>query len=132
MKRKEYQDIIEVLEIKLKHLQNDFLLTKEESETTSMKYLEIMLELKEKNQQLVDLQKNLEQMVDQRTEQLEEAQKVLQQKSEELQIMVDSSPSMIFIKDISDLIGQNEKLPQLRFIFEPCHISPNIGASIFL
>jgi PAS domain S-box-containing protein len=100
MKRKEYQDIIEVLEIKLKHLQNDFLLTKEESETTSMKYLESMLELKEKNQQLVDLQKNLEQMVDQRTEQLEEAQKVLQQKSEELQIMVDSSPSMIFIKDI--------------------------------
>jgi len=93
---------IHTLEIKLKHLQNDFDVTREEFEGTTQKYLDILQELKEKNYQLMDLQKNLENLVKQRTSQLEQTRKILQQKSEELQTMIDSSPAMIFYKDRSD------------------------------
>ncbi|MBN2290092.1 MAG: PAS domain-containing protein [Candidatus Glassbacteria bacterium] len=116
MSRKKLLDIIDTLEIRLKHLRNDYLLTKDEYEDTTRKYLEILAELKDKNRQLLDFQRNLEETVSRRTEQLEQTKKILQQKSEELQIMVDSSPSMIFYKDnlgryvrvnkaFSDLIG---------------------------
>lgn len=99
MGRTSTKDELDVLRIKLKHLQNDFELTKEEYETTSRRYLDIMVELKQKNEQLVDLQKNLEKLVASRTAQLEKTQKVLQQKSEELQVMIDCSPAMIFYQD---------------------------------
>ncbi|MBW7996155.1 MAG: response regulator [Candidatus Glassbacteria bacterium] len=93
------RDEQETLRIKLKHLQNDFELTREEYESTSRRYLDILVELKNKNEQLIDLQKNLEKLVASRTEQLEKTQQVLQQKSEELQVMIDCSPAMIFYKD---------------------------------
>ena len=93
------KDLIDSLQIKIKHLQNDFSLTKEEYETATRKYLDILFELKEKNNELLELQKNLEEMVSRRTEQLEETKKTLQQKSEELQIMLDASPAMIFYMD---------------------------------
>jgi PAS domain S-box-containing protein len=93
------EEQIATLQIKLKHLQNDFDLTREEYETASRRYLEIMLELRQKNVQLLDLQKNLEKLVADRTSQLEKTQKVLQQKSEELQTMIDCSPAMIFYQD---------------------------------
>ena len=92
-------DKIHTLEIKLKHLQNDFDVTRQEYEAATGKYFDIMLELKGKNSQLLDLQKNLENLVRQRTEQLEQVRKILQQKSEELQTMIDCSPAMIFYKN---------------------------------
>ena len=93
------KEVVNSLEIQLKHLRNDFELTKEEYELASAKYLDILAELKGKNKELLDLQKNLEKMVVQRTQQLEKTKKNLQQKSEELQTMIDSSPAMIFYKD---------------------------------
>ncbi len=92
-------DKLSTLEIKLKHLQNDFELTREEYDTASRRYLDIVLELKQKNDQLLDLQKNLENLVAARTEELEKTQRVLQQKSEELENIIDCSPAMIFYKD---------------------------------
>ncbi len=90
---------LSIIKIKLKHLQNDFELTREEYDTASRRYLEIVLELKQKNDQLLDLQKNLENLVAKRTEELEKTQRILQQKSEELQAIMDCSPTMIFYKD---------------------------------
>lgn len=99
MNDKDLRNIIDSLEIQLKHLRNDFELTKEEYELATAKYLDILAELKEKNKELVHLHKNLEKMVMRRTGQLEETKKILQQRSEELQIIIDSSPAMIFYKD---------------------------------
>ena len=79
MARKKAQDIIDTLEIKLKHLRNDYTLTKQEYEETTKKYFEILCEVKDKNRQLLDLQKNLEDIVTRRTRQLEQAKKTLQQ-----------------------------------------------------
>jgi len=93
------REIIDSLEIQLKHLRNDFELTKGEYEQATAKYLDILDELKAKNKELVNLHKNLEKMVAQRTRQLEKTKKILQQKSGELQTMIDSSPAMIFYKD---------------------------------
>jgi len=99
MKNEEQKYTIDSLEIQLRHLRNDFELTKEEYEQASAKYLNILVELKEKNQELVHLHKNLGKIVSQRTRQLEKTKKILQQKNEELQTMIDSSPAMIFYKD---------------------------------
>ena len=99
MNNKDLRNIIDSLEIQLKHLRNDFELTKEEYELATAKYLDILMELKGKNKELVHLHKNLEKIVARRTQQLEETKKILQQKNEELQIMIDSSPAMIFYKD---------------------------------
>jgi PAS domain S-box-containing protein len=94
-------DELSTLKIKLKHLQNDFELTRDEYETASQQYLDMVLELKKKNDQLLDLQKNLENLVTERTEELENTQRILLHKSEELQTIVDCSPAMIFYKDTS-------------------------------
>jgi len=99
MKKSELEEKIESLEIQLRHLENDYILTKEENEKSIEKYIEILSELKKKNQKLQDLQENLEKIVEERTKELKKSQKFLQEKGEELQIMLDSSPAMIFYKD---------------------------------
>jgi len=99
MVKNKLKDMVESLEIRLKHLENDYLVTKEENEISTTKYLEILSELKDKNKKLHDLQKNLEKKIEERTRELRKSEKILQEKSEELQIMLDSSPAMIFYKD---------------------------------
>jgi len=99
MKKHNPKEVIDSLKIRLKHLKNDYLLTREEYENTTRKYLDILSELKERNKQLVHLQSNLEEIVARRTEQLQETKKILLQKSEELEAIIDSSPSLIFYKD---------------------------------
>jgi len=99
MEKEELKEKIESLEIQLRHLENDYILTKEENEESIEKYIEILSELKEKNQKLQNLQENLEKIVEARTKELKESQKFLQEKGEELQIILDSSPAMIFYKD---------------------------------
>ena len=110
MKDEDFKEVIETLEIKLKHLRNDYLLTKEEYENTTNKYLEILFELREKNEQLLHLQRNLEFIAAERAKQLQETEKMLEHKSEELQIMVDCSPAMIFYKDKKDRFVRVNKL----------------------
>lgn len=99
MRRIKLKEKIEILEIKLKHLKNDYLLTKEENETSTKKYLEILLELEENNAKLQNLQKNLEKIVEERTSDLRKSEKMLKEKNEEQEVMLNSSPAMIFYKN---------------------------------
>jgi len=79
------EEYIEDLEIQLKHLRNDLRITKEEYETTTSKYFEIYTKM--------------EQLVQERTQELEKSRETLEQKGKELQIMLDSSPALIYFKD---------------------------------
>jgi len=110
MDEKQLKDKIESLEIQLRHVTNDYNLTKREFEESTRNYLEILSELREKNQTLQDFQKNLEQIVEKRTEELQESQRILQVKSEEQQIMLDSSPAMIFYTDLANKFVRLNKL----------------------
>ena len=99
MGKSNLQQQIELLEIQLRHLENDYFLTKEEYELSSEKYLEILFELKKRNTELQNLKDNLEKIVEEQTKELKESEKILIAKSNELQIMLDSSPALIFYKD---------------------------------
>lgn len=114
---KELQDKIDALDIQLRHVRNDYQLTRHEFEEATRNYLEVLSEFKEKNKELSALKENLEHMVEKRTKELRESQKILLVKGEEQQIMLDSSPAMIYYTDIegefvrinksfSDAIGQ--------------------------
>ncbi len=74
-----------LLEIKLRHLTNELRLTKEEYERTAKNYF--------------DIYTNLEKKVEKRTDRLVKLQKILKEKNSELQLMLDSSPVMIFYED---------------------------------
>lgn len=120
MKKIQLLEKIESLEIQLRHLRNDYLLTKEEHENSTKKYLGILFEFKKKNKELEDLKSDLEKNVEERTKDLNDSKRKLQVKSEELQVMLDASPAMIFIKDrhskiiranksFADIIGKDVK-----------------------
>jgi len=101
MVNSELQQQIELLEIQLRHLENDYFLTKEEYEQSTEKYLEILFELKNKNTELQTLKDNLEKIVEEQTKELKESERILKAKSNELQIMLDSSRTLIFYKEKS-------------------------------
>ncbi|MCP4725198.1 MAG: response regulator [bacterium] len=99
MDEQKLKDNIEVLEIKLHHLRNDYLITKEEYENSTKKYLELVSQLSEKNNELETLKSNLEILVEERTGELQESEENLRLKNEELQIILDSSPVLIYYKN---------------------------------
>jgi len=76
---------VNLLEIKLRHLNNELRLTREEYERTVKNYF--------------DIYTNLEKKVEQRTERMIKLQKILKEKNSQLQLMLDSSPIMIFFED---------------------------------
>ena len=82
---KQLEEKILLLEIQIKHLQNDLRLTKEEYETSTKNFF--------------DIYSNIEKEVEARTRDIKKLQDVLKAKSQELQIILDSSPGMIFYKD---------------------------------
>jgi len=93
MKKSELQDEFELLEIQLRHLENDYILTKEENEKSTEKYLEILFELKESNQKLLNFQKNLEKIIEEQTKELKESES-------RYRTLFESSPDGILIADI--------------------------------
>jgi len=99
MDNSELQQQIEFLKIQLRHLENDYFLTKEEYEQSTEKYLEIFFELKNKNTELQNLKDNLEKIVEEQTKELKDSERILKAKSNELQIMLDSSRTLIFYKE---------------------------------
>ncbi len=101
MAREELEEKIKLLEMQLRHLDNDFRVTKEEYEHTTARYLEILSELKSKNAALEELQKYLEVRIKMRTRELEESRQMLQHKSWEQEVMLDSTPALIFYKDLN-------------------------------
>lgn len=74
------------LETKIKHLTNELRLTREEYKTKGENYY--------------DLYSNMEKKVAERTREVKELHKTLEEKTGQLQIMLDSSPVMIFYKDL--------------------------------
>ena len=81
------EERIESLEIQLRHVSNDLELTKEEYETSTREYFKIYT--------------NMEELVKKRTGELEKSRKFLEQKGRELQVMLDSSPALIYYKDLN-------------------------------
>jgi len=76
---------IELLETRLRHMQNDYAVTRSENDIATRKYMEILA--------------NQDHLVTQRTTELEESKRVLEQKSSELQIMLDSTLSLFMLVD---------------------------------
>ncbi|MFH1490370.1 MAG: PAS domain-containing protein, partial [Pseudomonadota bacterium] len=90
------EDKILLLETQVRHLKNDLHLTKEENDIAVSNYFE--------------LYSNLEGKVEERAGHIKALQKALAQKARELEVMLDSSPSMIFYKDVDQrLIRVNRK-----------------------
>lgn len=93
--RKQLEDENESLRIQLKHLRNDYDLTRRENEEANRRYLETL--------------KNQEDLIRKRTSELEDSRRSLERKSRELQIMLDSSPSMAFIVDRGDSLVRGNR-----------------------
>jgi PAS domain S-box-containing protein len=87
---KKLEDKAFLLETQIKHLKNDLRLTREESETATTNYFEIYSKLETK--------------VADRTRDIKKLQKLLEQKARELEIMLNSTPGMIFYKDLEQNI----------------------------
>jgi len=82
---KELKEKILQLEVRNKHLTNELQLTEKEKEAARKNYFDII--------------SNMEAKVTERTRETGELRKLTEAKSKELQIMLDSSPAMIFYKD---------------------------------
>ncbi len=80
-----YMDKISLLELKIKHLKNDLLLTRKENESAIANYFEIYSDVEKK--------------VGERTKDVNRLKKKLEQKAKELELMLDASPGIIFFKD---------------------------------
>jgi PAS domain S-box-containing protein len=94
---------INLLETQIKHLNNELSVVKEEYFTSTDNYF--------------DLLSNLEKEVRERTKKLKETQLVLEAKGQELEIMLDSSPGMIFYKDKAQrYIRVNKKFVEITGI----------------
>lgn len=72
-------DLVEELQVRLRHLENDFALTRNEYEDATCKYLTVLAELQRQNAALEALRDNLEQRVQERTERLVVVNRALEQ-----------------------------------------------------
>ncbi len=84
---KKLQEKILLLETRLKHLTNELRLTKQEYEAATKNYFGI--------------HSHIERNVEKRTRELKRLQKTLQTKGQELELMLDYSPGIIFFKDVN-------------------------------
>jgi len=97
---KELENKVFLLETQVKHLKNDLRLTREESENATTNYFEIYSKLETK--------------VTDRTRDIKRLQKLLEQKARELEIMLDSTPGMIFYKDLEqNIIRANREFAKI-------------------
>ena len=101
---KKLEDKILLFEMRAKHLSNELRVTKQEYESSTNNYF--------------DLLSSLEKKVQDRTSELNSAKRVLEVKSHELEIMLDLSPTMICYKDRDHrYIRVNKKFA--KFLGEP-------------
>ena len=73
---------IQDMEIRLRHVENEYLLSQEESRKATLRYIEIMEELRRKNESLETLKNELEERVKIRTASLEASYKALTEEIE--------------------------------------------------
>jgi len=96
----ESDEKIRQFEAKIKHLSNELRLVKEEYETTSDEYYELLSQMEER--------------VEEKTVQLKELHTILELKGRELQAMVDASPGILFYKDATQkFIRVNRKFSEI-------------------
>ena len=81
----EFEKKILVLETQIKHLTNELTIAKQETELSTKNYFDIYTKIERK--------------VEERTAQLRDLQQLLTVKSQELELMLDTSPAAIFYKD---------------------------------
>ena len=79
------QELRELMDNEVRHLENELRLTREEYEQSASRYFE--------------LYSSLEGIVEERTSELRDLQHVLELKGQELEIMIDASPAMIYYID---------------------------------
>jgi len=77
---------VEDMAIRVRHLENDNILTQEENESVFLKYVEMLNEWRKKNSELEILKKHLEQRVQERTVQLENSNRALSEEIRKYQI----------------------------------------------
>lgn len=100
---KKLEDKIVRLETRIKHLTNELCVAKEEYTTSTKDYFDLLSSLEEK--------------VFERTKELKKTQLILEAKGRELEIMLDSSPGMVFYKDKAQrYIRVNKKFVQITGI----------------
>ena len=102
MKKSELKDKFELLEIQLKHLENDYILTKEEYEKSAEKHLEILFELKESNQRLQNFQKNLEKIIEEQTKELKESEekfRTFMETASDLMYIIDKDGDFTYVNE---------------------------------
>lgn len=85
-KRRRREDQVAELQTRLRHATNELHVVRQEYEETTSRYFEIY--------------SHMEQKVAERTRELEELHKRLETKGHELQLIIDSSPDIIYYKDV--------------------------------
>ncbi|MBN2413174.1 response regulator [candidate division KSB1 bacterium] len=99
-KKNDLEQQVKILETKIKHLTNDLNLTRQDYEDSMAKYF--------------DIYSNMEKKVNERTAKLKELQNILKIKNQQLEIMVDSSPGMIFYKNSKEqYVRVNKKFAEM-------------------
>ncbi len=87
LKRRRRQDEVAELQTRLRHATNELHVVRQEHEETTSRYFEIY--------------SHMENKVAERTRELEELHKRLETKGQELQLIIDSSPDIIYYKDVA-------------------------------
>jgi len=96
---------VEDMAIRLKHLENDYSLAKEEYEEAILKYMEILEEWRKKNHELEMLKTHLEQRVQERTVQLENSNRALSEEFRKHQRMEEELVRTRKLESIGVLAG---------------------------
>jgi PAS domain S-box-containing protein len=112
MKQEDAEKIISLLKIELKHLRNDFTLTRQEYESATKNYLDLLFDFKEKNKQLEDLKEDLEKMVAQRTSDLKSSEEKYRTLTENMKDVVYSMDNEGVITYVSPQIARYGFKPQ--------------------
>ncbi len=96
----ELEKTLKILETRVKHLTNDLALTRQDYEDSMARYF--------------DIYSNMEKKVQERADKLQELQSVLKIKNLQLEIIFDSSPALIFYKDIHErYVRVNKKFAEM-------------------
>ncbi|HPG40131.1 MAG TPA: ATP-binding protein [bacterium] len=96
----ELEKNLKILETRVKHLTNDLALTRQDYEESMARYF--------------DIYSNMEKKVQERADKLQELQSILKIKNLQLEIIFDSSPALIFYKDINErYVRVNKKFAEM-------------------
>lgn len=91
---------IESLQIRLKHIQNDYILTQREYEAATSRYLDVLSEVNRKNRELETLKAQLERRVQERTALLELSNNALRESEHRLQLVLQATSDGVWDRNL--------------------------------